>query len=364
MSDVDSDVDSDDGDDDDDTDEYDVDTSDSEFDVFDSDDDTDTTDEEDETDDEEEDDDDTDDDDTDLEDSDDYQDSDTEEEDAEDEDDETALASVDTSDSKRGKVLDDKEYDEPFAITAMQDMGLTLGVMYMCNKLDLTNVKIIKMARFAFIGYVILTQIFLLYIRYQAHKINDRTKITLKNPLSDMLQSQISSATEGDSGTSGMMKNMASSFLASESTILEYDLQQAKTMNSSLLIPMVMLYFLHFRMGQVQPLFFQTATGLKQLFTSPLFQAYCLGKNLERPFVTPSFGGLMEDPADSSTAAEGEEGDKEVEDVDEEKEIEDDEDISTDDDGSDDSDDSDEGEDDYDFEDSTDDSDDYSDDEM
>jgi Protein involved in inorganic phosphate transport len=55
-------------------------------------------------------------------------------------------------------------------------------------------------------------------------------------------------------------------------------------MNSGLLFPMLMLWFLHFKMGQVQPLFFQTANGIKDFVMSPLFQVYVLGRNLERPF--------------------------------------------------------------------------------
>lgn len=81
-----------------------------------------------------------------------------------------------------------------------------------------------------------------------------------------------------------MVKNIANQFLASTSTIMEYDLSQAKSMNNGLLVPMIMLWVLHFKMGQVQPLFFQTASGVKELVFSPLFQTYILGKNLERPF--------------------------------------------------------------------------------
>lgn len=65
---------------------------------------------------------------------------------------------------------------------------------------------------------------------------------------------------------------------------MEYDLSQAKSMNNALLFPMLMLWFLHFKMGQVQPIFFQTANGVKDFVFSPLFQVYGLGRNLERPF--------------------------------------------------------------------------------
>jgi len=190
--------------------------------------------------------------------------------------DEGKLASSISSRSNSGT---EQDYDEPLVLSSMQDMAVTLGVLVSCNKLDLTNTRLIRVFRFAYIAYVICAQLFLVYVRHQAHKINDRTKLTLNNPLSNILKNQIGSAGEG-----GIVKDMANSFLSSESTIMEYDLSQAKNMNNALLLPMLMLYFLHFKMGQVQPLFYQTVMGIKTVMTSPLFQIYVLGRNLERPF--------------------------------------------------------------------------------
>jgi hypothetical protein len=212
------------------------------------------------------------------------------------------------------------QYDEAFALSPMQDMGITLGVMVMCNKLDLTNTKIIRFARyvhlmvayrvyvqthiciynsmdrnlthltlfnrFAFIAYIVAMQLFLLYVRYNAKLINDTTLITINNPLSSLLQSQNGN---DDNQTGGdMVKNIANSLLSAQSTIRDYDLQQAKNMNNGLLFPMLMLWFLHFKLGQVQPLFFQTVSGIKEMVLSPLFQIYVFGKHLERPFKKPN----------------------------------------------------------------------------
>jgi len=177
--------------------------------------------------------------------------------------------------SKRDKI---QTYDDPLSLSAMQDMGVTLGVMLLCNKLDLTNAKIIKYARFAFIAYAIVVQLFLIYVRYRIHSINDTTPITITNPLSSLIPKQ------AESSSSDMVKNLASQFLTNESTVKEYDLKQANSMNSGLLFPMAMLWFLHFKMGQVQPLFLQTANGVKDFIFSPLVQVHVLGKNLERPF--------------------------------------------------------------------------------
>lgn len=100
-----------------------------------------------------------------------------------------------------------------------------------------------------------------------------------------------------------MVKEMASQFLSSKTTVLEYDLKQAKSMNSGLLINMAFMWFLHFKMKQTQPLLAQTVTGILNLVYSPLFQVYMLGKNLERPFKNPASKGLAALANKEATAA-------------------------------------------------------------
>ena len=110
---------------------------------------------------------------------------------------------------------------------------------------------------------------------------NDRTPITVKNPMSSLLQKKLPA---GGGGANDMVKNIASQFLSSETTIMEYDLKEAKKMGNALLFPLVLMWFLHFKMGQVQPLLFQISSGVLNMVYSPLFQVYILGRNLERPF--------------------------------------------------------------------------------
>eukprot|EP00554_Chaetoceros_debilis_P005858 CAMPEP_0194078984 /NCGR_PEP_ID=MMETSP0149-20130528/5256_1 /TAXON_ID=122233 /ORGANISM="Chaetoceros debilis, Strain MM31A-1" /LENGTH=400 /DNA_ID=CAMNT_0038760343 /DNA_START=155 /DNA_END=1357 /DNA_ORIENTATION=- len=185
--------------------------------------------------------------------------------------------------SKATSNADDNEgYDKPLSLAPLQDMGITLGVMFACNKFDLTNTNIIKVGRFAFIAYVVIAQLFLIYVRYKAKSNSDTTEITVDNPISNLLQNQLSSSASGGGGD--MVKNIANSMLSSSSTVMDYDLKTAKSMGNGMLFPMGMLWFLHFKMGQVQPLFYQTTNGIKELVFSPLFQIYILGRNLERPF--------------------------------------------------------------------------------
>jgi hypothetical protein len=135
-----------------------------------------------------------------------------------------------------------------------------------------------------------------------------------------------------------MIKNIANSLLTSQTTIVEYDLSQAKSMNMSLLTPILFLWFLHFKLGQVQPLFLQTLQGFKDLVISPLFQVYVWKRNLERPFrngkTVESENGneQQEEGVSSSIVQEGRKdkdnegkGQSEEDDDDEEEEDDDDE---------------------------------------
>jgi hypothetical protein len=136
--------------------------------------------------------------------------------------------------------------------------------------------NIFKPFRFLFVAFVVLQQVFCLYVRVRAKLNNDRTPIETKSALSGILNSQLQNQ--------DMIKNLASSFLSTRSTVMEYDLKQAKNMNGGILFNMAFMWFLHFKLGQTQPLFFQTVQGLTNLVFNPLFQCYVLGRNLERPF--------------------------------------------------------------------------------
>jgi Phosphate transport (Pho88) len=191
-----------------------------------------------------------------------------------------------------------EKFDEPLVASPMTNLYASLAVMLLSRKIDLFHPTVVKIARFAFIAYLLVLQLFLLYVRVQAKLNNDRTPIELKNPLSSILQSQLG----GGGGGGNMMKNLASSFLSSKSTVLEYDLKQTRSMQSGLIFNMMFLWFLHFKMGQVQPVLISTLNGLIAMVYSPLFQVYVLGRNLERPFQNPAMNKMQD-----AAAAVGEE---------------------------------------------------------
>ena len=79
-----------------------------------------------------------------------------------------------------------EKFDEPFVVSPMSNLYASLGVMLLARKVDLFNPVIVRIARFAFISYLILQQLFLFYVRIQAKRFNDRTPVEVKNPLSGL----------------------------------------------------------------------------------------------------------------------------------------------------------------------------------
>ena len=118
-----------------------------------------------------------------------------------------------------------------------------------------------------------------------AKKNNNRTPVQVENPLSSMLNSQLE---KQGAGGNDMVKNMASSFLKTESTVVEYDMSQARNMQGGILFNMALMWFMHFKLQQVQPLLVTSINGFLQLVYNPLFQVYIMGRNLERPFKNPA----------------------------------------------------------------------------
>lgn len=211
-----------------------------------------------------------------------YEDSDDEyesEEDYEEDKDEDDEASVTPSSSS----IDKGPCDTLLPLPPFQQMGLTLGIMCFSKKLDFADKKVIKWCRICFLSCMVLTQTFLACVRIRAYQMNDTTTINQQevNPLLSALL---------PSSTPDIAKQLASKMLASSTpqSIMDYDISQAKVFNNRLFFPTAFLFFLHFKMGQVQPLLCQSASGILNLIYSPLWQAYVLGRNLERPFKIPS----------------------------------------------------------------------------
>jgi Phosphate transport (Pho88) len=154
---------------------------------------------------------------------------------------------------------------------------------------------------------------------------NDRTVVHIKSPFdNNNMDSQLANIAGGNE----MLKKMASSFLSKDTTVMEYDMGQVRSMQSGIIFSMLIMWFLHFKMQQVQPLLITILNSTLQLFYNPLFQVYVLGRNLERPFVTakPEWvkkaEELREEQKKSATEAEAEAAIEEEEEEEEDKETE------------------------------------------
>lgn len=195
-------------------------------------------------------------------------------------------------------------YDYLLTPPAMQQLFISVGVMFLSNRIDILNERAVRIARFAFLAYVISVQIFLLYVTLRAKSVDDRTPVKISSPFASLLPPGLVGG-----GGNFVVKAIADQVLSTSTTVLEYDLKMAKKMNGGLLFPMLFLYFLHFKMKQVQPLLMQTATGFVNLVYSPLFQVYVLGRNLERPFRPPvTTNPMMEALKQQMAGGEGDGG--------------------------------------------------------
>ena len=199
------------------------------------------------------------------------------------------------------------EYQEPYFMSPAIQLYTTFGAMMLSRRVDLFSPVVVRILRyvqlstvvrdgsktneclnhfssFAFIAQLVIQQLFVLYVRIMAKKNNNRTPVKLQNPISGMIQSRL----EQQGGDNRMVKNLASSFLSSETTTMEYDMERAMSMQGGVIFNMAFMWFLHFKLERVQPLLIQVLSGFIQLAYHPLFQVYVLGRNLERPFKTPT----------------------------------------------------------------------------
>ena len=146
----------------------------------------------------------------------------------------------------------------------------------------------IILIRFTFIGYIIFVNLFTLYVKFVAKRIDDSSVITMENPMMKLVKSQLNNAVSSDLASSLLTNSFTS---GTKITIRDYDVQQANTLFYGLLPNLIIMWIIHFKFKQVQPLFLTTASGVLTLIQNPLFQVYVLGKKLERPFKSPT--GLL-----------------------------------------------------------------------
>jgi len=213
-----------------------------------------------------------------------YDEAESEEDDTEDyyDDEEDADAEDDVilADVMKKSERKEKKFVDPYFISPSLQIYTTFGTILLSRKIDSFSPKIVRLIRFLFVLQLVIQQAFIFYVRIMAKRGDDRTPVELNNPLSNMVESQLESV----GGGNDMVKNLASSFLKKELSVREYDIRQTSVMQGSILFNMLLMWVLHFKMQQVQPLLVSVVNGFLQLAYNPLFQVYIMRRNLERPF--------------------------------------------------------------------------------
>merc|ERR1711862_457167 len=109
------------------------------------------------------------------------------------EDDESPISPTKIIDNKKEELT---TYDALLTLPPFQQMGVTLGIMYFSKKIDFTDAKVIRWARICFLSYIILTQLFLFYVRIRAKQIRNTSIISQEiNPILSMLLPKSQSTT-------------------------------------------------------------------------------------------------------------------------------------------------------------------------
>eukprot|EP00934_Nitzschia_sp_Nitz4_P007543 Nitzschia sp. Nitz4//scaffold19_size178191//36096//37438//NITZ4_001960-RA/size178191-augustus-gene-0.35-mRNA-1//1//CDS//3329540628//7533//frame0 len=205
---------------------------------------------------------------------------DVEEEESESDTEEVELEDDEPEESAVKESASTGAYVEPFIIPSGIQMFATIGCMILGRRVNLESPSSIRIIRLAFIAQLLCNLSFMIYVRITATKNKDWSVVQIEHPLSGMLKSQLSQP----SPTNMLVKNMASSFLSSRTTAMEYDLKQASAIQTSIISQLFFMWLLHLKLGRTQPLVIQVFTGMVNLVYNPLFQLYILGRNLERPF--------------------------------------------------------------------------------
>ena len=113
--------------------------------------------------------------------------------DVEDEEEEEEIKSKSSSSSSLKSSILSKSHDGPAAYDdlltppAMQQLFISVGVMFLANRIDILNERAVRIARFAFLAYVISVQVFLLYVTLRANSVGDRTPVKITSPFASLI---------------------------------------------------------------------------------------------------------------------------------------------------------------------------------
>ena len=142
------------------------------------------------------------------------------------------------------------------------------------------NVELIRMA---FIGCVAVCYLFAFYVKTLVRSKRDDTMVTVTTP-----------------------KTMAAEAKTEEITVTEHDTREATKMMSGILMPLLIIGFLHYKWAYIRPLVMQCVMMPMSLYDNKLIKVHVLGQpatgDLQRPWKPPAspLAALM-NPASAET---------------------------------------------------------------
>lgn len=153
----------------------------------------------------------------------------------------------------------------------VSNIGVMLLSNWICKKLDMTDPQIINYLRIFYVTFNVLTYLIYNYIKLQIKNKNDLTTIKYQNQKSPM---QMLLKGGADDGAEPVITT----------TVVAYDLEQIETLIKGMYTSWLMMAGMHFYMKYTQPMVMQGISPIKAALEHPLFNAYVLGKEVERPF--------------------------------------------------------------------------------
>lgn len=145
-------------------------------------------------------------------------------------------------------------------------MAVPLGGLFMASRMDQTDPSHVLLVRFIFGSFVLMTAGILWHLRQQILKADNQTIIQVP-------EKQLPSF--------GTPKPVVEK---KPMKTVDYELQEWKTAFNGLLSGTVIVSLVHWYFGIFPPLIISGAQNIVGMVTSPLFEAYALGREVKRPF--------------------------------------------------------------------------------
>ncbi|KIY45536.1 inorganic phosphate transport PHO88 [Fistulina hepatica ATCC 64428] len=165
------------------------------------------------------------------------------------------------------------------------NLAMTLVLMQVSRKIPFEDPEILRYVRIAYVVVQTLILSAYFYTSMTIKQKNDQTVLKYVEPATPM------------SGEQGKLVT---------TTVRDYDLAEVSKLLRGVYMGIAFIAFMHLYLGYTQPLFMQSAMGLKNLFEAKPVQVHIFGKkaegDLKRPFKAASIFGVQAGPQTDAAA--------------------------------------------------------------